>query len=125
MNRTARWLAWLLIALLPLQGLAAATSMLCPHHALAATAMADTDEMPPCHTEMAADEGDMTQAADATPGSGCAACAVCTIGSALPAAPAVWAGDEARPAPAAAPVVPHADAERRGLDRPPKPAAAV
>jgi hypothetical protein len=109
-----RWffaLVWMLALALPLQGLAAASRLMC-HHAQMPAAVA---EAAPCHGETSADP----QAAPAAH-AGCIACAACHGMAALPSSlPVILPGLPAQPpAAAAAPLVlPFITA---GPERPPR-----
>lgn len=132
-----RWLMFVIILAMPLQGLAAATMFHCgaapagAHDAAASPGHTHADPVAPHHHQGAAPDGHHGHAAAAAtdeaanadlqaPLSKCSACASCCTAGALPSAPMVIASPElpqSFTAPAATRVEPFVT---HGLERPPR-----
>lgn len=110
MKRWCLALVWMLVLALPLQGLAAASRLMCHHAQPASTA----PQASPCHEDGAA------AAEPATAHAGCIACAAChgmaTLPSHLPALPPALPA----PAPVADGATPVAPFLTTGPERPPR-----
>lgn len=119
MNGRRHWravVAILLMALMPLQGLAAAA---CPH-AGTGNATAAPEASPACHEAQLAEAGAPQPEAAPSAALDCSHCLHCLLGHALagtgplaacPSGPAAVSPTDAQAMP---------DAERRGLERPPR-----
>lgn len=118
MNGARHWrvvvAVWLMV-LLPLQGLAAVA---CPHAAAAAAGVSAVAEpTPACHEASSAEETTLQAQADP---SDCQHCLHCLLGHALAGSGPVSASLPAQAAAAPAEAQATPDAERRGLERPPR-----
>lgn len=119
MNTGRHWravVAVLMMALLPLQGLAAAA---CPHGGPASAAVV-AEAGPACHEAQPAEDGTPQPEAGSAVSLDCKHCLHCLLGHALAGTGPLAACAPGQAAAAPSDFQPMSDAERRGLERPPK-----